>query len=70
MRLFRRIAVHLIGALSMVLVLTGVSPGPQPVAPDEIPMLGFHIAGSDAAHLAAARGAGGTYAADIEPEPN
>jgi hypothetical protein len=54
----------------MVLVLTGVSPGPQPVAPDEIPMLGFHIAGSDAAHLAAARGAGGTYAADIEPEPN
>ena len=39
-------------------------------------MLGFHIAGGDAAHLAAARAAGGTFAvkvfswADIEPEPN
>jgi photosystem II stability/assembly factor-like uncharacterized protein len=72
MRFYRRNLIYLLGALFSVLLLTGAAPQSQL----DTPLLGFHIARGDAAHLAAARAAGGGFAvkvfswADIEPEPN
>jgi hypothetical protein len=76
MRFLRQTAFYLFWVMLTWLVVTGTTRGVQSMDARSAPKLGFHIGRGDAAHLAAVRAGGGSFAvtvfnwADIEPEPN